>query len=187
MKIKRILSIFLVLTLSFGICTIAFAEENIDIPNPDEGNMPTLPPCEEVEVSVVYRPITSMISFANFGPFLDGMVLKVTYADGTSEHITITSEKAEDDSLIYVAGDYYVDVNLFNTMEVKSPGINRKSFYIIKTVNGVEYEGLYRDFTYLYIPSLGELIYNIPSLGELIYKFNCFLSQIFNPPIDFYG
>lgn len=175
MKIKRILSILLVLTLSFGICTIAFAEENIDIPNPDEGNMPTLPPCEEVEVSVVYRPITSMISFANFGPFLDGTVLKVTYADGTSEHITISSEKAEDDSLIYVAGDYYVNVNLFNTMEVKSPGINRKSFYIFKTVNGVEYEGLYRDFTYLHIPSLGEWMFMISNIFK----------SIFNPIIDF--
>lgn len=174
MKIKRILSIFLILALSFGMCTVAFAEENTEISEDDVDMI--LPPCEDVDVSVVYRPITSMVSFANFGPFLDGTVLKVTYADGTSEYITITSEQAEDDSLVYVAGDYNVNVNFFNTMEVKSPGISRKSFYIGKTVNGVQYEGLCRDFTYLYISSL----------GELIYKINCFLSQIFNPDINFY-
>lgn len=174
MKIKRILSIFLILALSFGMCTIAFAEENTEISEDDFVEV-TLPPCEDVDVSVVYRPITSMISFANFGPFLDGMVLKVTYADGTSEYITITSEKAEDDSLIYVAGDYYVNVNLFSTMEVKSPGINRKSIYILKTVNGVQYEGVYRDFTYLYIPSLGEWMFMISNIFK----------TVFNPIIDF--
>lgn len=173
MKIKRILSIFLILALSFGMCTIAFAEENTEISEDDVDML--LPPCEDVDVSVVYRPITSMVSFANFGPFLDGTVLKVTYADGTSEYITITSEQAEDDSLVYVAGDYYVNVNFFNTMEVKSPGISRKSFYIGKTVNGVQYEGLYRDFTYLYIPSLGEWMFMISNIFK----------SVFNPIIDF--
>ena len=173
MKIKRILSIFLILALSFGMCTIAFAEENTEISEDDVDML--LPPCEDVDVSVVYRPITSMVSFANFGPFLDGTVLKVTYADGTSEYITITSEQAEDDSLVYVAGDYYVNVNFFNTMEVKSPGISRKNFYIGKTVNGVQYEGLYRDFTYLYIPSLGEWMFMISNIFK----------SVFNPIIDF--
>ncbi len=172
---KKLLSLFLAIILCMSsLVLFASAEENTGIPEDDFVEV-TLPPCEEVDVTVVYRPITSMISFANFAPFLDGTVLKVTYADGTSEHITITSEKAEDDSLAYVAGDYYVNVNLFNTMEVKSPGINRKSFYILKTANGVQYEGLYRDFTYLYIPSLGEWMFMISNIFK----------SVFNPIIDF--
>lgn len=173
MKIKRILSIFLILALSFGICTIAFAEENIDIPNPDEGDMPTLPPWEEVEVSVVYRPLKSMISFAGFGPMYEGTVLKITYTDGRTEVVILENNWTGLSD--YVAGDYYVHIDYFNTMEVKSLGINKSAIYLLKYENGIEYEG-YEYFSYLYIPSL----------GELIYKINCFLSQIFNPDINFY-
>ena len=171
MKIKRIISIFLILALSFGMCTIAFAEENTEIPEDDVDML--LPPCEDVEVSVVYRPITSMVSFANFGPFLDGTVLKVTYADGRTEVVILENNWTGLSD--YVAGDYYVHIDYFNTMEVKSPGINRKSFYIGKTVNGVQYEGLYRDFTYLYIPSLGEWMFMISNIFK----------SVFNPIIDF--
>lgn len=171
MKIKRILSIFLILALSFGMCTIAFAEENTEISEDDVDML--LPPCEDVDVSVVYRPITSMVSFANFGPFLDGTVLKVTYADGRTEVVILENNWTGLSD--YVAGDYYVHIDYFNTMEVKSPGISRKSFYIGKTVNGVQYEGLYRDFTYLYIPSLGEWMFMISNIFK----------SVFNPIIDF--
>ena len=173
MKIKRILSIFLIFALSFGMCTIAFAEENIGIPEDDVGFMPTLPPCEEVDVSVVYRPITSMVSFANFGPFLDGMVLKVTYADGTSEYITL--EKDESDYWDYVAGDYYVYFGFLETTEVKSPGINHKRIAIDGFKGDMNYAGIYEDFSYLYIPSL----------GEWMFMFSYIFKSIFNPIIDF--
>lgn len=171
MKIKRILSIFLILALSFGMCTIAFAEENTEISEDDVDMI--LPPCEDVEVSVVYRPLKSMISFAGFGPMYEGTVLKITYTDGRTEVVILENNWTGLSD--YVAGDYYVNVDLFNTMEVKSPGINRKSIYIGKTVNGVQYEGLCRDFTYLYIPSLGEWMFMISNIFK----------SVFNPIIDF--
>lgn len=169
MKIKRILSIFLVITLSFGMCTIAFAEENIGIPEDGEDFMPTLPPSEDVEISVVYRPLKSMVSFANFGPFLAGTVLEVTYADGKTETVILqTNWTGLSD---YVAGKYNVYTSYFNTMEIKSPGINQKTIYITKHENGILYEGLYKDFSYLYIPSLGEWLYLFSSLIRIYNPF----------------
>ena len=171
MKIKKLLSLFLAIILCMSSLTLfASGEENIGIPEDDFGEA-TLPPCEEVGISVVYRPLKSMVSFANFGPFLEGTVLEVTYADGTIDLITVESKKAEDEPLIYVAGDYNVNINLFNTMEIKSPGINQKTIYITKYENGIQYEGLYEDFSYLYIPSLGEWLYLLSSLIRIYNPF----------------
>lgn len=173
MKIKKLLAIVMVLVLCFCSSTlVASAEENTEVIDGNEEFMPTLPPCEEVDISVIYRPLKSCVSFADYGPFLDGVVLKITYSDGTNETVTIA--RKDGDSLEYVAGKYNVFTNFFNTTEVRSPGINTKKFVIDTYEDGVEYSGKC-EIDYLYIPSF----------GELILMFYYFVNSLFNPIIDF--
>lgn len=174
MKIKKLLSV----VLAFAIClcsltVFASAEENIEEPGYNKGFMPTLPPCEEVEVSVVYRPIASWISYADYGPLLDGIVLKITYSDGTDETVTITEK--DGDPLVYVAGKYNVYTNFFNTAEIRSPGINMKKIVVDTYENGVDYSGEC-EIDYLYIPSFAELVFMLYYMTK----------SVFNPMIDFY-
>lgn len=169
MRIKKLLAIVMVLVLCFCSSTlIVSAEENTEQPGYNEGFMPTLPPCEEVEISVAYRPLKSMFSFADFGPFLDGIVLKIKYSDGTNETVTITKKDGE--PLVYVAGKYDVYTNFFNTAEVKSPGINTKKIVLDTYENGVEYSGVC-EIDYLYIPSPAELFYLLSSLIRIYNPF----------------
>ncbi|MBE6772324.1 MAG: hypothetical protein E7547_09320 [Ruminococcaceae bacterium] len=170
MKIKKLLSIVLALTLCFcSLTAVAYAEENTE----DEALMPTLPPTEEVDISVVYRPLKSLVSYSDYGPFLDGIVLKITYSDGTSETVAITIKGGE--PLEYDAGKFNVYTNLFNTAEVRSPGINTKKIVIDTYENGVEYSGEC-EIEYLYIPSFVELIF-------MLYYM---MKSVFNPIIDFH-
>lgn len=169
MRIKKILAIVMALALCLcSLTAIAYAEENTE----DEAFMPTLPPTEEVDISVVYRPLKSCVSYADYGPFLDGIVLKVTCSDGTSEMVTITIKGVE--PLEYDAGKFNVYTDFFNTAEVRSPGINTKKIVIDTYEDGVEYSGEC-EIDYLYIPSFGELVF-------MIYYV---VRSVFNPIIDF--
>lgn len=170
MNIKKLLSVILAIIFCFSsISIIASAEENSDYPDTS-----TSPACEEIKISVVYRPLKSCVSFADFGPFFDGVVLKITYSDGSSENITI--EETSSSPLEYVAGDYTVYTSLFNTAEVRSPGINDKKIFLKANKNGLEYSGTCDDLSYLYIPSSAELIF------MLSYAFK----SVLNPIFDFY-
>ncbi len=172
MKIKKFFAIFMVLVLCCCSSTlIVSAEENAKVIDGNEEFMSTL--CEEVDVSVVYRPFKSCVFFADYGPFLDGIVLKITYSDGTNETVTIA--KKEGDPLVYVAGKYNVYTNYFNTADVRSPGINMKKIVVDTYENGVEYSGAC-EIDYLYIPSF----------GELVFMFYYMVRSVFNPIIDFY-
>lgn len=169
MKIKKLLSIIFALVLCLCSLTVfASAEENIKEPDYNEGFMPTLPPSEDVEISVVYRPLKSFVSFAKLGPFLEGTVLKITYSDGTSENVTL--EKSNNDFSEYVAGDYYVYFGLFDTMEIKSPGINKKTIVIDGFKNDVNYSGVY-SMSYFYIPHPAECFYLLISLFKIYIPF----------------
>lgn len=157
MKLKRLLSVVLAFILCFGsFSIIASAEEDSDFVD-----TPTLPTVEEVEVSVVYRPLKSLVSFAGFGPLLDGTVLKITYPDGKTEIVTVETNWIGFSS--YVAGDFNVYVSYFDTEEVKTPGIYQKRIVLNGVKNNVEYEGTV-DVYYLHIPSFGEMLYLIESL-----------------------
>lgn len=165
MKLKKLLLIILAFVLCFSSLTvIAYAEENADAPSCNEGFMPTLPPSEDVEVSVVYRPLKSFVSFGNFGPFFGGAVFKITYSDGTSENITL--EKSDNDFSEYVAGDYYIYYGLFETMEIKTPGINKKTIVIDGFKNDINYSGNV-NLSYLYIPTPIECYYLLTSLFKI--------------------
>ncbi len=162
MKIKRLISVILALLLCFGSMTIiASAEEDSDFLD-----TPTLPMVEAVEISVVFRPLQSLVSFANFGPLFDGTVLKITYPDGQTETVTVeTNWTGLSD---YVAGNFNVYTSYFDTMNIKVPGINKKRIVLNGAKDGVEYEGVC-NLDYLYIPSPGEIFYLIDSLVRVYF------------------
>ncbi|MBQ3045900.1 MAG: hypothetical protein IJO03_09630 [Clostridia bacterium] len=154
MKIKKLLSIVMAMVLCFcSLTVVAYAQEST----------------EEVDVSAVYRPLKSFVSFADYGPFLDGIVLKITYSDGTSETVKIAQK--DGDPLEYVAGKYDIHTNFFNTAEVRSPGINKKKIVAETYENGVEYSGAC-EIDYLYIPSPAELIYLFYAVIKIYNPFN---------------
>ncbi len=163
MRIKKLLSVILAFLLCFGFVSAVGSAEEIENDS-DFLDTPTLPTVEEVEVSVVYRPLKSLVSFAGFGPLFDGTVLKITYADGKTETVTVqTNWTGLSD---YVAGNYNIYTSYFETMEIKSPGINKKKVILNGMENGIEYEGSC-NLSYLYIPSPVECFYLIASLFRI--------------------
>ena len=109
MKLKKLLSVVLAIILCFGSMSIVSAQEVEN--DSDFLDTPTLPTVEEVEVSVVYRPLKSLVSFAGFGPVLDGTVLKITYPDGQTEKVTVETNWIGFSD--YVAGEFNVNISCF--------------------------------------------------------------------------
>lgn len=102
MKIKKFLSIVLAVIICFSSASFfAFAQEDSD------GDI-MLPLSEEVEVSIIYAPIKSRIVYNQSGPFLEGMILKITYYDGHSEVLNV-----ERVGNAYKAGDFSVSSYCF--------------------------------------------------------------------------
>lgn len=157
-----------------SLTVVASAEENIEEPGYNEGFMPTLPPSEDVEVSVVYRPLKSFFVFGVSSPDLKNTVLKITYPDGTSEKVKI--EKSDNDFSDYVAGKYYVYIytGAFNEPELINPGVNSKKIIVdyYEPEEGVEYSGMCDEYKYLYIPSAEEFFYIISALIKIYNPFS---------------
>ncbi len=165
MKIKRLLSVVLAIIFCFGSLSIITSAEEIE-GDSEFIDTPTLPTVEDVEVSVIFRPIQSLVSVAGFGPLFDGTVLKITYPDGQTETVTIqTNWTGLSD---YVAGNFNVYTNHFDTMNIKTPGINKKKIVLNGMKDGIEYEGIC-DLNYLYIPSVAECFYLIDSLVRIYF------------------
>lgn len=160
MKLKKLLSVVLAFLLCFGFVSAVGSAEEIENDS-DFLDTPTLPTVEEVEVSVVYRPLKSLVSFAGFGPLFDGTVLKITYPDTTAEIVTFETNWTGLSN--YVAGDFNVYISYFDTMNIKTPGINKQRILLNGAKDDVEYEGVC-NLDYLYIPSPGEIFYLIDSL-----------------------
>lgn len=159
MKIRKLLSLVLAFILCLGSFSIIASAEGAE-DDSDFVDTPTLPPCEEIEVSVVFRPLEGLISFAGFGPVFDGTVLKITYPDGETETVTLQTNWTGLSS--YVAGNFNVYINYFDTQEIKTPGINKKKIVLHGMKNGVEYEGSC-NLDYLCIPSPVECFYLVDS------------------------
>ena len=101
---KKILSLTLALIMLLGICSLAFAQDD------DEDVDMLLYPSENIEISILYAPITSRIVYNLTDPIPYGMILQVTYQDGKSEIVWV--RKCKD---WYVAGDYDIFVRgLYN-------------------------------------------------------------------------
>lgn len=163
MKLKKLLSVVLAFSLCFGFVSAVGSAEEIENDS-DFLDTPTLPTVEEVEVSVVYRPLKSLVSFAGFGPVLDGTVLKITYPDGQTEKVTVETNWIGFSD--YVAGEFNVNISYFDTMNIKTPGINKQRILLNGAKDDVEYDGVC-SLDYLYIPSLGEIFYLIDSLVRI--------------------
>lgn len=159
MKIKKLISLVLAFILCLCSLSIIASAEGFD-DDSDFVDTPTLPPCEEIEVSVVFRPLEGLISFAGFGPVFDGTVLKITYPDGETETVTLETNWTGLSS--YVAGNFNVYADYFETQEIKTLGINKKEIILNGAKNGVEYEGKC-SLDYLLIPSPAECFYLIDS------------------------
>ena len=143
---KKILSFILATILTFGICTVALAE------NDSDGDI-MLPPSEDVEVSIIYAPIKSRIIYNRIGPFFEGMIIKITYYDGHSEVLKV--EKVENG---YKAGDFSVSSYCFfleATGQLSNYGTKTLSVYVSKHENDMFYGGV-TNYTAISIPNITE-------------------------------
>lgn len=158
-SIQKILSLILALAMILGVCNFAFAENDSD-----DGDI-LLPPTEDIEVSVLYAPVTSRIVYNQMGPFYDGVVLKITYCNGSSEILKV--KRAE--NRYYKAGDFNVDSFLFfleAVGQISNYGIKTSGLYIYKHENGVLYEGG-TDFAVISIPNIFEFFNCIKTLIKI--------------------
>lgn len=158
MKFKKLLSVILAIVLCLCSLTVGASAEE------DEGLR-----YEDVEVSVVYRPLKSLFVIGVSSPVLEDTVIKVTYPDGTIEKVRV--EKDEND--FYFADKYRIYTSTFNDPQLISPGLNNGKIIVrYDSEDGVRYSGAYTDYTYLYIPSAEELFYAISSLIRIYSPFN---------------
>lgn len=113
---------------------------------------------EEVDVKILYAPLTSRVVISGFGPVITGTVLKITYPNGESEILTVKQNGNE-----YYAGDFSVHMPYFEleSIQVVDYGIVSKTIYI--STEGKQHGGYSgeTDFIYLNLPSFGDIIYLI--------------------------
>lgn len=158
MKIKKFLSIILaiVICITSAGC-FAFAE------NDSDGDI-MLPLSEEVEISIIYTPVKSRIIYNQFGPLLEGIILKITYFNGKTEILKV--EKVENG---YKAGDFSVSAFCFFLEAMGQPanyGTKDVSFYVSKYENDVLYEGV-TDFSVISIPNPIEFFYCLKTMVKV--------------------
>lgn len=124
----------------------------------DEPEFPCGGAIEEVDVKILYAPLTSRVVIGGFGPVLTGTVLKITYPNGDSEILTVEQNGNE-----YYAGDFAVYISYFGFEPViEDYGIVSESFYI--TNERKQQHGGYcgeADFIYLNLPSVANIAYLI--------------------------
>lgn len=168
MKIKNLLAIILAFLLIITSLSVIASAEGVE-DDSDFVDTPTLPTCETIDVSVVFRPLEGLISFAGFGPVFDGTVLNITYPDGESETVTVKTNWIGFSS--YVAGNFNVYTDYFETQEIKMPGIEKIRIVLHGMNNGVEYEGSI-NLDYFYIPSPAECFYLVDSYFRSLISLN---------------
>ena len=156
----KTVSLILVLILSFVSAGMlnAYAAD-------DEPEFPCGGVIEEVDVKILYAPLTSRVVIGRFGPVITGTVLKVTYPDGKSEILTVVKDGGD-----YYAGDFSVYISYFDieSIQVVDYGILKQPLQINKDIeNFVGYSGE-TDFLYLILPSFAEIIYLISAYCRII-------------------
>lgn len=143
---KKILSLTLALITVLGICSLAFAQDDEDVDM-------LLYPIEDIEISILYAPITSRIVYDLADPNPCGMILKVTYYDGKTEIVMVRKYKEW-----YVAGDYDIFVRGLYNHETGKPenyGIKEAYIFVGKHGYNMTYEGT-ANFNVLSIPDITE-------------------------------
>lgn len=146
-------SVILVFVLSFtsvGLLGASAAD--------DEHEFPCGGVIEEVDVKILYAPLTSRVVIDGYGPILTGTVLKVTYPDGESEILTVKQNGNE-----FYAGDYSVHMYYFGfEPNISDYGIESRTIRISN--EGKQQFGGYTgeaDFVYLNLPSVSDIAYLI--------------------------
>ncbi len=143
---KKLLSFALALIMLLGICSLAFAQGDEDV------NM-LINSTEEIEVSIIYSPITSRIVYNKSKPMPYGMILKITYLDGKNEFVMVRKYKDG-----YVAGEFFVQPFCYfldETGQAENYGIQEAILSLGKTENNVCYDGEVR-FNVISIPNATE-------------------------------
>lgn len=148
MKLKKILSLILSAVILLCSFTTAFAasyepEEEIEFPC---GGV-----IEAVDIKILYSPISSRILIGNYEPDLEGIVLLITYPDGKKEILTV--EKKDE---VYYAGDFSVNIYFRFDEEPPEYGFVEKSMSVHYDMTFGGYSG-YKDFVYLYLPSIEDV------------------------------
>lgn len=149
----KTVSLILVLILSFvsaGMLNAYAADEEPEFPC---GGV-----IEEVDVKILYAPLTSRVVIGRFGPVITGTVIKVTYPDGKSEILTVVKD----------GGDYYAgEFDVYNYDVGYEPDISNygiKSRTIVISNEGKQEFGGYSgevDLIYLSIPSFSDILFLI--------------------------
>ncbi len=150
MKTKSALLLIVAIVLSsIAMSVTAYAEVE------EEPEYPCGGVIEEVDVKILYTPISNLISISDTEPTLTGTVLKITYHDGTSEVVTVEGTERN-----YKAGKFSVSVYRFNGLnmgEIINYGLVSKtlSVYFDDKVPG-GYSGE-TEFVFLHLPSIEDI------------------------------
>lgn len=132
----------------------------------DEPDFPCGGVIEEVDVKILYAPLTSRVVIGGFGPVITGTVLKITYPNGESEILTVKQNGNE-----YYAGDFSVYVPYFEleSISVVDYGIVSKTIHISNEDQQYgDYSGE-ADFIYLNLPTVMEIVYLISAYFRIIF------------------
>lgn len=150
LKALSLILVFMLTFISMGLLNAWAADEEPEFPC---GGV-----IEDVDVKVIYTPLSNRVVIGGFGPVLTGTVLKITYPNGESEILTVEQNGNE-----YYAGDFSVYISYFGFEPViEDYGIVSESIYI--TNERKQQHGGYSgeaDFTYLNLPSVVDIAYLI--------------------------
>lgn len=149
----KMFSVILVFVLTFTSAGLMNASATDDEPEFPCGGV-----IEEVDVKILYAPLTSRVVIGGFGPIITGTVIKVTYPDGESEIFTVEQNGNE-----YYAGDFQVYTYYFGLEpNISDYGIESRTIRISN--EGKQQFGGYSgitDFIYLNLPSFADIAYLI--------------------------
>ncbi len=149
-KISALLLIVAIVLSSIVMSVTAYAEIE------EEPEFPCGGVIEEVDIKILYTPISNLISISETEPTLTGTVLKITYPDGTSEILTVE----ETERGYYQAGKFSVRVYRFNGLnmgEIIDYGLVSKTislYYEFESFGG--YSGD-TEFVFLHLPSFEDI------------------------------
>lgn len=166
MNFKKFLSVILAIIIYISTATVfAFAEDSE--PNP------ILPPTEDVEVTILYAPVISRIIYDKSVPYIGGMVLKITYYDGSSEIVTAKNKHSisfDSQSIYdnaYEAGDFTVYVWPYFFVDAigypENYGEKEIGIHVVKRKNNLTYEGI-ANLSVLSIPNPIEFFYCLKNI-----------------------
>ena len=148
-KISALLLIAAIILSSISMSVTAYAEIE------EEPEYPCGGVIEEVDIKILYTPISNLIRISETEPTLTGTVLKITYPDGTSEVVTV--EKTE---RYYKAGKFSVNMYFpYGTSEKEKSSYGFMTKMISLYYQRESFGGYSGDteFVFLHLPSIEDV------------------------------